>query len=81
MGQIFLFSTQQQILQISLHLHENWFTYQMDDADLKYEVENSVRRHDVASLLPRQRCRRCVMTYSSYLLIDTRNGKPITHLL
>ena len=70
-----------QIFQISLHLHENWLTLQMDDADFKYVVKNCVRHHDVASLLPWQRCRCCAMTSSSYQSIDTRNGKPITHIL
>ena len=71
LGKIFLFSTNQQIFQISLHLYKNWLTYEMDDADFKYEVENSVKCHVVASFLQRQRCRRYVMTYSPYLLIDT----------
>ena len=71
LGKIFLFNTNQQIFQISLHLHKNWLTYQMDGADFKYEVKNSVKCHDIASLLQRQRCRRYVMTDSSYLLIDT----------
>ena len=53
----------------------------MYGADFKYDVENSVECHDVASLLPWQRWRRYVMIYSSLILIDTRNGKPITHLL
>ena len=81
MGDFFSFSTYRQFFKISLYLHENWLTYQMDSADFKYEDRNCVKCHDVASLLPWQRCRRYVMTYSSYLLIDTRNGKPITHLL
>ena len=45
------------------HLHKNWFTCQMDGAEFKYEVENSVNCYDVASLMPRQRCWRYVMTY------------------
>ena len=81
MAQFFLFSTQWQFFQILFYLPENWLTYQMNGADFKCEVENSVECHDVASLLPRQRCRRYVMIYSSYILINTRNGKPITHLL
>ena len=44
------FSIKQQNYQISLHLHENWLTYQMDSAHFKYEVKNSVKCHDVASL-------------------------------
>ena len=35
MGQILLFSTKQQIFQISLHLHRNWLLYQIDGADFK----------------------------------------------
>ena len=62
-GNFFLFSTHTQFLKISLYLHENWLTYQMDSADHKYEVRNCVKCHDVASLLPWQRCRRYVMTY------------------
>ena len=81
MGKIFSSSTKQQIFQISLHLHKNWFTCQMDGADFKFEVDYSVNCYDVASLMPRQRCWCYVMTYSSYLLVDTRNGKPITYLL
>ena len=55
MGKFFLFSTQGQIFQISLHRHENGLTYQIDSADFKYEVRNSMKCHDVASFLPRQR--------------------------
>ena len=36
--------------QISLHLNKNWLTYQMDGADFKYEVENSVNCYDVIDL-------------------------------
>ena len=57
MSRFFLFNTKQQMFRISLHLHENWLTYQMDGADFKYEVENSENCDEVASLLPRQRCR------------------------
>ena len=39
------------ILQISLHLHVNWLTDQMDSADFKYEVKNSVKCNDVTSSL------------------------------
>ena len=65
MGRIFLFSTKQQMFQISLHLRENWLTYQMDGEDFKYEVEYSVNCYDVGSLLPQQRYQRYVMTNSS----------------
>ena len=50
-GQLFLVSTQRQVFQISLHLYEHWLTYQMDGVDFTYGVENSVKCHDVASLL------------------------------
>ena len=53
----------------------------MDGADFKNEVENIVNCYDVASLLPRERCRHYVMTYSAYLFIGTRNGKSITYLI
>ena len=50
-GKYFSFSTHGQNFQISLHLHENWLTDQMDSADFKYEVKNSVKCNDVTSLL------------------------------
>ena len=56
--------------QISPHIHKNWLTYQMDGADFKYEVKNCVIYTDVEALLPQQRCRRYVMTYSSFNCSD-----------
>ena len=81
MGKICFSSSKQKTFQILLCLHENWLTYQINGADFNYEVENSVNRYEVAPLVPQQHCRRNVMTYSSYLLIDIRNGKPFTYLL